>query len=48
MGYGSESWPLTKKDDNLLLSFERKVLRTIFGTKLEDGRQDIEEDTILN
>ena len=36
--YGSESWLLTKKDENLLLSFERKVLRTIFGTKLEDGR----------
>ena len=36
--YGSESWPLTKKDENLLLSFERKVLRTIFGAKLEDGR----------
>ena len=35
--YGSESWPLTRKDENLLLSFERKVLRTIFGAKLENG-----------
>ena len=35
--YGSESWPLTRKDENLLLSFERKVLRTIFGAKQENG-----------
>ena len=42
---------------NLLLSFERKVLRTIFGTKLENGRnrrrynfeleQDFEESHII-
>ena len=35
--YGSESWPLTKSDENLLLKFERNVLRTIFGTKEENG-----------
>ena len=35
--YGSESWPTIKKDESLLLSFERKVLRTIFGAKLENG-----------
>ena len=35
--YGSESWPLTKADENLLLVFERKVLRTIFGAIQENG-----------
>lgn len=35
--YGSESWPLTRKDENLLLTFERKVLRAIFGAKCDNG-----------
>ena len=29
--YGCESWPLKKSDEPLLVVFERKVLRTIFG-----------------
>jgi hypothetical protein len=29
--YGSETWVLTKTDENQLLVFERKVLRTISG-----------------
>ena len=29
--YGSESWCMTQNDEQLLLTFERKVLRTIFG-----------------
>jgi hypothetical protein len=28
--YGSETWVLTKREENLLLVFERKVLRTIW------------------
>ena len=35
--YGSESWPLTKNDEHLLQMFEHKVLRTIFGGKMENG-----------
>ncbi len=35
--YGSESWPLTKRDEQLLQLFEHKVLRTIFGGKIENG-----------
>ena len=27
--YGSESWPLTRRDENPLLTFERKIWRTI-------------------
>ena len=36
--YGSEIWSLIRSDENLLLTFERKVLRTIFGVKLDNGQ----------
>jgi hypothetical protein len=29
--YGSETWTLTKSDENFLRIFERKILRRIFG-----------------
>jgi hypothetical protein len=35
--YGSETWVLTKKEENQLLVFERKVLRKICGPKIENG-----------
>jgi hypothetical protein len=35
--YGSETWVLTKREKNQLLVFERKVLRTICGPKIENG-----------
>jgi hypothetical protein len=35
--YGSETWMLTKREENRLLVFERKVLRTICGSKIENG-----------
>jgi hypothetical protein len=37
--YGSETWVLTKREENQLLVFERKVLRTrtICGPKIENG-----------
>jgi hypothetical protein len=35
--YGSETWVLTKKEENQFLVFERKVLRTICGPKIENG-----------
>jgi hypothetical protein len=35
--YGSETWTLTKTDENQLLVFKRKVLRTICGPKIENG-----------
>jgi hypothetical protein len=35
--YGSETWVLTKREETQLLVFERKVLRTICGPKIENG-----------
>jgi hypothetical protein len=35
--YGFETWVLTKREENQLLVFERKVLRTICGPKIENG-----------
>jgi hypothetical protein len=35
--YGSETWVLTKKGENQLLVFERKILRAICGPKIENG-----------
>jgi hypothetical protein len=35
--YGSETWVLTKREENQLLVFERKVHRTIFGPKTKNG-----------
>jgi hypothetical protein len=36
--YGSQTWVLTKREENQLLVFERKVLRTICNpAKIENG-----------
>jgi hypothetical protein len=35
--YGSETCVLTNREKNQLLVFERKVLRTICGLKIENG-----------
>jgi hypothetical protein len=40
--YGSETWVLTKREENQFLVFKRKLLRTICGPKQENGtRGDI-------
>ena len=36
--YGSESWCMTSKEEQILLTFERKILRTIFGPVLDQNR----------
>ncbi|XP_013175481.1 PREDICTED: uncharacterized protein LOC106123612 [Papilio xuthus] len=36
--YGSETWVLSKGDENALLVFERKILRRIFGAVCEDNQ----------
>lgn len=35
--YGSETWTLSKTDENALLIFERKILRKILGAVVENG-----------
>jgi hypothetical protein len=35
--YGSESWTLTKADEEKLRTFERRILRRIYGPTCENG-----------
>ena len=36
--YASETWVLTKEDENALSRFERKILRSIFGAINDRGQ----------
>ena len=35
MSYGAEAWTLTKKEEQAMLIFERKIFRTIYGSIYE-------------
>jgi hypothetical protein len=35
--YGSESWPLKRKDEHMLQIFERRILRRIYGPIKKNG-----------
>jgi len=37
VSYGAEVWTLTKKEEQVLLIFERKIFRIIYGPKYESG-----------
>ena len=37
MSYGAEAWTLTKKEEQALLIFERKIFRRMYGPKYENG-----------
>ena len=37
MSYGTEAWTLTKKEEQAVVIFERKIFRRIYGLKYENG-----------
>ena len=39
--YGAETWTMTKKEEQALRIFERKIFRRIYGPKYEDGEWKI-------
>jgi hypothetical protein len=46
--YGSETWALTKSDENFLRSFETKILRKIYGPVQEGDTWGIRYNEGLN
>ena len=49
MPYEAEAWTLTKEEEQVVLIFERKIFRIIYGSRYENGEwesrmnQDLEE-----
>jgi hypothetical protein len=39
--YGAETWTMTKKEEQAVLVFERKMFRRIYGTKYVNGEWKI-------
>jgi hypothetical protein len=37
VSYGTEAWTVTKKDEQSVLVFERKLFRRMYGPKYENG-----------
>ena len=37
VSYGAEAWTLTKKEEQAMLIFERKIFRRTYGPKYENG-----------
>ena len=45
MSYGAEAWTLTKKEEQAVLSFERKIFRRIYGPKYENGEMEKSDES---
>ena len=47
MTYGAETWTLTSKREKMLMTWERKILRKIYGPTKENGRWRIKTNEEL-
>jgi len=45
--YGAETWTLTNKTEKMLMTWERKILRKIYGPTKENGQWRINTDLEL-
>ena len=45
--YGAETWTLTSKIEKMLMTWERKILRKIYGPTKENGQWRIKTNTAL-
>jgi plasmid maintenance system killer protein len=45
--YGAETWTLTSKTENMLMTWERKILRKIYGPTKENGQLRINTNAEL-
>jgi hypothetical protein len=45
--YGAETWILTRKMETMLMTWERKILRKIYGPIKENGQRRIKTNEEL-
>ena len=45
VSYGAEAWTLTKKEEQALLIFERKVFRRMYVPKYENGGMEKSDES---